>query len=265
MQIYLKFLAASISFLLLYSCTETIDIDFNDFDNQYVIEANVSTAEAPLISITSIINFDETNEFPGVQGARVTLTDDFGNSDVLDELSAGYFSKDGFIGQEGRTYSLSVELDNEIFSSVCTIPNQVMLDSISIEKEEASIWSDVDADSIYNVFVYFQDPIEVDNYYFFVEYVNGEQVRSFPMSDEYSDGEYLDWELHTHDRELNVGDVVTVEMRGITEDVFEYLRDLDQDNGMSATPTNPITNIQNATLGYFSAHTSESLELIIEE
>ncbi|MCW3787311.1 DUF4249 domain-containing protein [Plebeiibacterium sediminum] len=265
MKRYIKFLATSALFILLYSCTETIDIDFNDFDNQYVIEGNVSTDEAPLISITSTINFDEPNEFPGVPGARVTLTDDLGNIDVLDEISTGLFSKDGFIGQEGRTYSLSVELNNELFSSVCKIPNQVMLDSISIEKEEASIWSDVDADSIYNVFVYFQDPIEVDNYYFFVEYVNGEQVRSFPMSDEYSDGEYLDWELHTHDRELNVGDVVTVEMRCISEDVFEYLRDLDQDNGMSATPTNPITNIQNATLGYFSAHTSQRLELIIEE
>ncbi len=265
MKIYIKLLVTSVIFLLLYSCTETIDIDFNDFDSEYVIEANLSTAEAPVVSITSTINFDEPNEFPGVAGASVTINDDLGNSNVLDEIAAGHFSKEGFIGQVGRTYSMTVELNGEQFSSVCKIPNQVMLDSISFEKEEASIWSDVDADSIYNVFVYFQDPIGEDNFYFFVEYVNGEQVRSFPMSDEYSDGEYLDWELHTHDRELNVGEVVTVEMRCISQDVYEYLRDLDQDNGMSATPTNPITNIQNGTLGYFSAHTSERINYTIEE
>ena len=263
MKKYYHIIIASILFLM-FGCTEIIEIDFKDLDSQYVIEANISTTQDPVVTISSTIHFDETNDFPEISGGSVALTDNFGNVNVLSEIADGLYTKIGFRGQEGLTYTLNVNINGETFSSESKIPEQVKLDSLSLEKIVASMWTTIDdVDSVYNLFAHFQDPGNTDNYYFFIEYINGVQIRSFTNSDYYSNGRYHNLELHTHDRALQKGDTVTVEMRCIDENVYDYFVDIDANNAMSATPTNPKTNIQNAKLGYFSAHTSEIQFMIV--
>ena len=183
MQKYILFLISGVLLFTMYSCTETIDIDFNDFEPQIVIEGNVSTTGAPVVRISSTIDFYEPNEFPPVSGAVVTLTDDQGNREVMDEVAEGIYLGPNLVGQIGSTYTLEVEANNESFRSVCQIPDQVKLDSVTVEKTEGLTFFDEDNDSIYEVTVYFQDPADVDNYYRFIEYRNGVQVASYSISD----------------------------------------------------------------------------------
>jgi uncharacterized protein YbgA (DUF1722 family) len=60
------------------------------------------------------------------------------------------------------------------------------------------------------------------------------------------------------------GDVLKIEMQCIDEFVYEYFNSFGNTLGGSATPANPYTNIIGSELGYFSAHTSEMKEKVIQ-
>ena len=69
----------------------------NSSEPQTVIEGNIgTTGDSTLIKITKSINFDESNNFPLVQNAIVTVSDDAGNSETLTEISAGNYSSSVF-------------------------------------------------------------------------------------------------------------------------------------------------------------------------
>ena len=241
------------------SCTEVMDIDLNEAPTQVVIEGNIASGQAPLIQITTSLGFNAPNDFPAVKGAVVSLEDSEGNIATLEEVADGIYTSGEITGMIGETYSLNVDVDNSLFSSVCEIPQIVKFDSILVEKDLEIFSFDSERDSVYEITVYFQDPPLEDNYYLFIEYRNGEQVASYTISDDYSDGLYLERQLYNTDRELELGDNLRIEMRCVTKEVYEYFHDLSSNNAMSATPTNPQSNIANAELGYFSAHTSESI------
>lgn len=61
-------------------------------------------------------------------------------------------------------------------------------------------------------------------------------------------------------------DTVNVMMMCIDKSVDLYFYSLSQNGGgpnASATPANPVTNIEGAVLGYFSAHTLQIKKVVI--
>jgi len=70
------------------------------------------------------------------------------------------------------------------------------------------------------------------------------------------------------DKGIFSGDTVTVEMQCIDLPVYTYWETLMQEQsngpGGGVTPSNPPTNITPATLGYFSAHTTQSQTIIVK-
>jgi hypothetical protein len=55
-------------------------------------------------------------------------------------------------------------------------------------------------------------------------------------------------------------------MQCIAPAVFKYLYSLDQGasgGNNSASPANPVTNIEGGALGYFSVHTIESKTMVV--
>lgn len=263
MKIYINSILTLFITFTSFSCTEEMDIDLNDSEKQIVIEANVSTANAPMVEITSSVNFNATNDFSFISGASVELLDTKGNAYTLYEES-GFYTNDKFKGTVGEIYTLHVSVENQHFNAVCQIPAQVKLDSVSVIKTEDSGMFGSDNDSIYEVTVHFQDVELADNYYLFIEYINGEQVKSYAISDFSADGMYFNRKLRNSDRELQAGDTLNIEMRCITEDVYDYFNELGSSSFQTATPTNPPGNINKATLGYFSAYTSESKQINLE-
>jgi hypothetical protein len=88
--------------------------------------------------------------------------------------------------------------------------------------------------------------------------VNGRQVdRTFSFNDRLSDGKYFRLRLF-NDSTINPGDQVRVEMHCVDNAVWQYFNTLGQakgNNSQSITPANPVSNISNNALGYFSAQT----------
>jgi hypothetical protein len=256
--------------LLLSSCTEKIDIDLNSSDPQIVIQGSISNSGLPsIISLTASVNYDESNDFPKVEGAMVSLNDNLGNSVVLPETSPGIYSTLTITGTIGNTYFLTVEADGKTLTSNSTVPNQVPFDSLIVEVNTSTgggFGPNGESSSHY-VKVQYQDPAEETNYYRFVEYVNGEFKKSYVYDDRLSNGLFVTQDLIRSDRNLSPGDTLKIEMQCVDFFVYDYFFSFGNLFGgptNSSTPSNPNTNISGSELGYFSAHTFEVKEDVIQ-
>lgn len=255
---------------ILNSCEEVIDLDLNSNDPQIVIEGNVTTYnEYAVVKISKSVDFDEANVFPKVEGAVVTLEDNLGNQEILIETEPGIYTGSVLTGIIGRTYYLTVETEEQIYSSISTIPEQVKFDTLIINELESSDrgFGNVDGGSDYEVNVRYLDPSGIKNYYAFLEYINGEPNGGiYVFDDRISDGQTTEVTLLSFDRNLSSGDVITIEMHCIDKSIYNYYKSFGNMGAgfmSSSTPANPYTNIVGGKLGYFSAHTVEIKQYII--
>lgn len=257
--------------LLFTSCTKVIELDLNGSEPQTVIEGSIgTTGDSTLIMITKSVNFDESNNFPWVQNAIVTVSDNAGNSEILIEKSPGKYSSSTFIGIVGRTYFLNVNAEGKIFTAQSTIPTQVNFDSLIVEEVTSSGGGGPGGGGgiSHRVTVQYADPGVETNYYRFIEYHNGEpQSNIFIFDDRLTNGNNVSAELTSFNRNLNTGDTLTIVMQCIDKFVYDYFNSFGSLFGgpqNASTPANPYTNIVGSKLGVFSAHTVQSKYFIIQ-
>lgn len=248
--------------LLAVSCEKVIDLPLKGTTPQLVIEATMATDSVCRVRISRTLDFAEPNEFPAVSDAAVTLSDDAGNRETLRLVSDGLFesSADGIKGVEGRTYSLSVDLDGNRYEATSRMPRTVVLDSIS-----TMIMPWFGGGKRVYISPNFQDPAGEENYYKFNFYLNGKkEKRVYIWGDDFSNGNYIRQMPFVNEDEIEKGDTVRVEMQCIDPAVYMYFYTLEQGQENAATPANPISNFTGGCLGYFSAHTSSTRTIIVE-
>jgi hypothetical protein len=90
----------------------------------------------------------------------------------------------------------------------------------------------------------------------------------FAFDDEFINGKYVDLDLEENDIDIYPQDKVRVEMQCIDKPVYKYWYTLAQQQannpGGQVAPANPPTNITPAILGYFSAHTTQSITIVVK-
>jgi hypothetical protein len=251
--------------MIFFSCKKVINLDLGNVSGDLVIEGNVTNQAGPQkVILTRNVPFTNPNVYPAVTGAIVSISDNLGNQYQLAESNAGIYSDENFRGVPGRTYSMSVKTGGKTYTATSTMPRVVKLDSIT---DKNDIFNTTKNRKI--VTIHFQDPADVVNQYRFVMFVNGVQVKSvFAFDDEFINGKYVDLDLEQTDVDIYPGDTVKVEMQCIDKPIYEYWYTLAQQQannpGGQVAPANPPTNISPATLGYFSAHTTQSLILTVK-
>jgi hypothetical protein len=252
-------------FFALFSCTKVINVNLNNANPNIVIEGIVSDAPGPYqVMLTQTVNFNDANIFPPVTGATVKITDSvLGITDSLKELVPGTYTTQKLLqGITGHTYQLYVLSNGQEFTASSTMPMKVNLDSVTFYSTD--IFGTKSTSAIAN----FQDPAGIANYYTFTEYVNGQAIdQTFNFSDRLSDGKYIRRQLFNDSSYINPGDQVTIEMHCVDNPVWQYFNTLGQakgNNSQSITPANPLSNISNNALGYFSAQTTQSALSILQ-
>jgi Domain of unknown function (DUF4249) len=243
----------------LFSCTKVVNINLNSTNPNIVIEGIVSDAPGPYqVKLTQTVNFSDPNIFPPVTGATVKITDSIlGITDSLKEVAPGtYVTQKLLQGIIGHTYQLLVLSNGQIYTASSTMPAKVNLDSVTFYS--TNIFGTKSASAVAN----FQDPAGIANYYTFTEYVNGQAIdQTFNFSDRLSDGKYIKRQLFNDSSYINPGDQVSIEMHCVDNQVWQYFNTLGQakgNNSQAITPANPLSNISNNALGYFSAQTVQS-------
>ncbi|HEV3223826.1 MAG TPA: DUF4249 domain-containing protein [Puia sp.] len=259
---------APVTFILVflfYSCQKIVTLKLNTVPPQIVIQGEVTDSAGPYsITINQTADFYAPNVFPPVSGAVVKISDDLGASDSLIEYSPGIYSTQGLQARPGRTYTLSVFVQNKYYTSVSTMPMPVKLDSVTLELTSGFGMHRI------NAIVNFQDPPGIPNYYQFLEYINGQLFNKeiFILDDRLSDGKYISSTLRTDSSYLNSGDQLKVKMYSIDKNVYNYFLQLRQSSGTgafnsTASPANPTSNITGGALGYFSAHTTQTQTITV--
>ena len=102
-------LILSLSTIMFVACEKVIDIDLNDVEPKIVVEANIDDIEGPYqVKLTKTVNYNQSNMFPTVSDAVVTLSDSEGNTEVLVESVPGIYVSTLIEGVPGRTYTLDI-------------------------------------------------------------------------------------------------------------------------------------------------------------
>jgi len=251
--------------LVFYSCKRVIDLQLGNNSGKLVIEANITNNPGTqIIKLSQNVALSNTNIYPPVTGAKVTVTDPFGNVYPFIEGIPGTYSNQNLNGKSGNNYTMRVTVNGTTYMAASTMPNFVNLDSITYKNDNFSSKAGQK-----QITVHFQDPANEPNQYRLILYVNKKQVNSiFALNDDFIDGRYVNLDFQQNSIDIFPGDTVFVEMDCIDKNNYTYWFSLQQQQvngpGGGVTPSNPPTNISPFTLGYFSAHTAQIKTLIIK-
>lgn len=253
--------------LLTAACQKVVDLDLKSTDPRLTIEANLADDGHPCtVLLSQSVNYTETNTFPAVTGATITLSDNAGHSETLRATStAGQYQGSTVLGVPGRTYQLRVEVSGQAYVASSTLPSPVVAFT-GLHTDNSGI------NSRLTLVPDYQDPAGVANYYLFRQYRNGHLNKTiFIQNDEFTDGKANSRALMGGGMEdstkLVSGDSMRVVMQNLDSGAYEYFRTLNQilqsNPLLSTTPANPQSNFSGNALGYFSVHSRRQRKLLI--
>ena len=265
-----SYIAIAIVIATLSSCQKVINVDLNSAAPEIIIEGGVSNQVGSYsINLSKTVNFSDSNVFPPVTGASVTINDNAGNSEILSETSSGVYTTSTLQGTVGRTYTISVTANGKNYQAVSTMAAPVAIDTL-VQQNTTGFGGGTGNNINKSVHVVFTDALGVVNYYRLVEIVNGVRLNTISItSDDLRDGQIMEQRLRGGSGiKLQTGDLVTVQLESIDKNVYNYFRTFNEASGdasfSSSSPANPISNLSNGALGYFSAYSVTAKSIIIQ-
>lgn len=248
-------------FILVVSCEDSIQVDLDSEDPKLVIDASINWLKGTLgneqsikLSLTAPY-FNDT--LPPANNASVSITDTNNTSYIfIEDGTTGSYRNSNFSPQLGETYSLTVLYNGEIYTGSETFKSVVPFDFI--EQSNTGGFSGEDVE----IKAYYTDPANEENYYFF-EFLS--DIPIIPVlevyEDRFTDGNQI-FGYYTEE-DLTADDVVTVRNYGVSEQFYNFMFILLQQNseeGGGPFETQPATvrgncvnstNPDNFPLGYF--------------
>lgn len=247
--------------LLLSSCTEDVILDLKSTEPKLIIDASFLENDVCTVLLTTTKDYyDNSSSQPIVTGATITLSDDLGNIEILDEVQAGTYVSSSLVGTSGITYTLSVESKGKSYNSTAYFPYTVPIDSIYFLDMK------IGTKDYYSPVIVYQDPPNVANYYYSSISVNGRWLKTVYVNDDkYKDGKRVDNILgfnpsDNHDNKLIKGDLVGVEMRTINQSAYEFYSSL-----FSTVTANPASSFSGGAIGCFMTYGSSSIQATISD
>ena len=277
-----KFLFYLLIILFAAGCTERINVNLDDSYIRLVVDGGISSDSMQrTVHLTKSASYFYNQPPPAVSNAIVTLSDGSFLDTLKEELpgNPGSYSIDSnFRGAIGKTYSLNISLREPIgahydYSASCKIMKVARLDSISVEFNP-----DLGKNGFWLVKIYAKEPGDEVNYYLLKYYRNGklmsDSIQKWVTSDDkYFNGSYINglnafYINNNHPWEtLHPGDTLLVQMSGITREYYNFVQQV-QSAGIqipffSGPPANVEGNINNGSIGFFSAYSNSFARLIL--
>jgi hypothetical protein len=251
--------------LIFTSCEKTVDLKYKSNQSKIIIEGNITNEPAPyFVKITKSVSLSATGNYPTIDNAVVTINDNTGNNETLTPQGNGMYRTNTITGVIGRTYTLTVNAENQTYTAQSTMQQQVPFDSI--KAEQTTFGGDVE----YNIIPIYTDPIAKGNNYRFELTVNNKLINQhFVQNDDVTNGVTNTVRLEIDDNTLKIksGDSIAIKMQCIDKNVSLYYTTLALmgDSGPSGgtTPNNPPSNISNGALGVFSAYTVRKKTIVL--
>ncbi|NDV93920.1 DUF4249 domain-containing protein [Dysgonomonas sp. 521] len=261
-NIYIIILSALFILLGLTSCEKEIDVDLNSVPPRIQIEGIVKQGQPATVRVSHTIDFNDNSGYPFLKGAIVKVSDDAGNSEILQQDATGWYVAENIKGVIGRTYYMSVTYEDIEYTSTSQMPPLVKLDSLSMYRAPIMDFA--------VPMIHFTDPKgETNQYYRCLVYINGKQhpdVNELALSAEFVDGSPIHQFLpiFTYDEDVDPiekGDEIMIEFQCIDKGAYTFFYTLSR---IEDSKTNPTSNITGGALGYFCASTVDQMTIIAD-
>lgn len=294
--------------IALAACTEEYDLQLNG-EPKLVVEMQITNAPPPyFIQLTkskSCFGAPEEygyerlwwikRDYEMVCDALVIVSDDCGVIDTLELCpdsvlfwaeydqeyhldayecpgSNGYYRTSKIVGVPGHTYNLRIEWQSNVYTSDCTMPKEVVIDTIT-KFRDADKFND-GAGAGYIPYLWFHDDPTTSNYYLFemsiyggktwgINIMSDEQLNSDDIcgidafSGEAPDGFTRNTIVSGTNMSKEMG-LDKVSLYSVTKEVYEYysslIKQIRYDGGVyTPSPASAPTNIRGGALGIFNA------------
>jgi hypothetical protein len=252
-------------FLGVVSCEKVIEIPLNESDKKVVIEAicNDRVGESKVL-LSKSGSVYEQSVFDKINDAVVTVTDKNGvvTTFLEDGTSTGVYVHPTFVTEPNQVYNLSVVVGEEVFVAQSVTNTFVPLSLVYYEKGPSSPFAPSENDSVYTVFFAYTDNVVDENYYRIKASKNGEPGSNlYIVDDKLYNGE--DYVQPFFADAFDEGDTCFVEFLNIDKANYTYFASKQSGSDGSATPANPVTNIEGGALGYFGAYLTDTVTVVL--
>jgi hypothetical protein len=285
---------ALLAMLTLMSCEDVIDLKTATGPTQLVVDGWLTNQPGPqTIRLTWSAPYFDNQAAKPVLGAEVTVTDNQGNIFTFKDLAQdGKYVWGGTVkdtlGRVGRSYTLNVKSQTDVYTAVNEIKRVPKIDSIVYQKETLPFKPEKGPKEGYVVSFYARDFVGAGDTYWIKPVLNGKAIVDKPsaISVAYdaafsagapSDGLIFILPIRqslTRDSLYSAGASVGAELHSITNEAFDYLRQINEqaaNGGLFAVPIQNIkTNVLNTNpsgpkaLGYFGASAVSRMETVID-
>lgn len=196
--------------LFFTSCEKTVDLKYKGNQSKIIIEGNITNDSAPyFVKITKSVSLTATGNYPTIDNAVVTISDNAGNNEILNPQGNGMYRTNTITGVIGRTYTLTVNAENQTYTAQSTMQQQVPFDSVKAEK--TTFGGEVE----FNIIPIYTDPIAKGNSYRFELTVNNKLINQhFVQNDDVTNGVTNTERLQIDDNtlKLKAGDSLALKM-----------------------------------------------------
>jgi hypothetical protein len=253
--------------VFLSSCEKVIDVDVDPSDPVIVIEGVVANETDSLVVKITRSGLIKASQLTPISGASVSITEDGIRRLILTENQPGIYVIKNTHGNPGHTYTLNVALEGKTYTATCKMPEAVKIDTLGLST--ANFFGDIRR----SVSLQYKDPEETKNYYrckVAVIKTTTSTVKElkelYLFDDTFGDGKTNTQEVFNLNRDFISKDRIAIELQNIDSVVYRYWYGISQNTfqgGASTIPANPVSNISNGALGYFSAHTQSRKSILI--
>jgi len=273
--------------VLAYSCETDVtnDITLNGADPRLVIEGGIErNTNNPVmqqqIRLTSTIGFLEDGDPNPVTDATIIVND--GTTDYTFTHSGnGVYTNTTIPAELNTLYTITIEWNGETYEGNDFLNEVAPFERLYSEFEEEGLFTDE------GYFVKFdcEDPIGIENFYYYRVFKNGEftivpdpgNSATLVESDEFFDGQLRIGVNPNEEVVFEIGDNARVQQLGISEDYHDFLLELFTQTGNqipivgNPPPASIRSNVINLTtpgnraLGFFYAADIEEGSIVITE
>lgn len=251
----------------LVGCEKVVNVDLNEANPAMVIEGNLSYENRKLeVKISKTGSYFESGSGEKVSNANVFLENHRGDRFEISQTEPGTYTKNELLLQPGNVYKLFVETDGEEYTAESLLKEPIPIDSLGYTYFNGNNFFD----GGYRLQLYFADPVDEENFYRIKIFKNGRvenEVNDLIVFDDSGlDGKLVEVTLRA--QPFTAGDKAEVHLITLDKKAYEYLaslRELANTNPGSPAPANPISNFSNNALGYFSAWSHDSKDILIEK
>src|SRR5688572_4817472 len=193
------FIKISLFAVLFSSCEEATELDVRQAPPRIVIEGLLTNKpESQSVRVSRSTDFYSSGQTPRVDNATVMISDDSGLEFIFIHNprnhpdSAGiYIPETDFSGEIGKTYTLHVNVDGDLYEATDQLLSVIPIDSLKFQINEDQQEDPEEPGKIYELLVYAREPQDEKNFYLFKYYRNDSLTVFNPTDIYYSDDELL--------------------------------------------------------------------------